>query len=564
MWKTFAFAGVLSALCASAAAELPPGRFAKARPLALEELYGSRVRFKKRQPVVLVGLMDLQEQVVVAGDGPIRLVFHDGDMPRTIYADSGSRFRFRPIGAKPAELQYDVVVKSEASSGPDTLTAEIATWSARGRNARVTEGGALLGLSGTVLDTRRRRLSVGPFATKAAADEFVASVSQEGLSELFVEESIARPPEGGIAIHDGADRLIHKAIGSVFVSPLEGERARVFDVEYARGYRWHGRETREFWGDVYVAIDRAGKLAAVNSVPAEKLLLGLVPKELFADAPIEALKAQAVTARGEIFGKLAHRHFAEPFHLCSEQHCQVYAGAGGEAPRPSEAVEATKGRVAVRPRTSKDGPLELVESYYSSSCGGFSETNDVVWGTKPSPSLGARLDEIGTDPALERFRAHLDEPTLRVFLDSFPPVACARSKFLNAKKFRWKEIFEGEGLSQVAAKVGLSELTDVSILGRGPGNRVTGLRLKGKDKSVDVLRELPVRQLFNQLNSGLFVLDVEKDASGRVTRLTFTGGGWGHGVGMCQQGAIARAQAGHDYQRILSHYYGGAVVERIY
>lgn len=532
--------------------------------MELEELYGTRVRFKKREPVVLVGLMDAQEEITVGGDGPLRLVFDDGDMPRTLYADEGSRFRFRTLEVKPAVVRYVVVVASEPSTKPDTLSARVSAWAARGRPARIVETGAILGMSGTLLDTRSRRLVIGPFAERAEADDFVASVSKEGLSELFVDELLERAPSGFVGIHDAAGRLLHKAKGSVFVSGLDGDKLRVFEVEFARGYRWHGRETREFWGDVYVALDRAGKLAAVNSVASEKLLRGLVPKELFADAPLEALKAQAVTARGEIFGKLAHRHFAEPFHVCSEQHCQVYAGAGGEAPRPTEAVDATRGRVAIRPRATPDTPLELVESYYSSSCGGYSETNDTVWGTSASPSLRARLDEIGTDPALDRFRSAMDDNILRSFLDSFPPVACARSKFLNAKKLRWKETFEGESLSAIAAKLGVGELTDVSILGRGPGHRIKGVRIVGRDKQVDVLRELPVRQLFNNLNSGLFVLDVEKDAKGAVVRVTFTGGGWGHGVGMCQQGAIARAQAGQGYEAILAHYYGGAELQRIY
>ncbi len=81
---------------------------------------------------------------------------------------------------------------------------------------------------------------------------------------------------------------------------------------------------------------------------------------------------------------------------------------------------------------------------------------------------------------------------------------------------------------------------------------------------MDVHRELPVRRLFGNLNSGLFVLDVERDPKGRLTALRFTGGGWGHGVGMCQMGAIGRAEHGHDFGRILDHYYSGARVERIY
>ncbi|MDP1921999.1 MAG: hypothetical protein Q8L14_37505, partial [Myxococcales bacterium] len=57
---------------------------------------------------------------------------------------------------------------------------------------------------------------------------------------------------------------------------------------------------------------------------------------------------------------------------------------------------------------------------------------------------------------------------------------------------------------------------------------------------------------------------VERDPKGRPTGWTFAGGGWGHGVGMCQTGAIGRAEAGQTYQQILEHYFGGATVSRVY
>jgi SpoIID/LytB domain protein len=66
------------------------------------------------------------------------------------------------------------------------------------------------------------------------------------------------------------------------------------------------------------------------------------------------------------------------------------------------------------------------------------------------------------------------------------------------------------------------------------------------------------------LNSAMFEVRAEKDAKGRPTAWIFTGGGWGHGVGMCQTGAIGRAEAGQNYREILGHYYSGAQVARIY
>ncbi len=103
-----------------------------------------------------------------------------------------------------------------------------------------------------------------------------------------------------------------------------------------------------------------------------------------------------------------------------------------------------------------------------------------------------------------------------------------------------------------------------TIQGTGPGGRVTVLRHKGSRGERDVLRELPVRKLFGNLYSGMFVLDEKRGPGGALDALTFTGGGWGHGVGMCQMGAIGRAEHNQTFEQILAHYYNGAVVERIY
>ena len=70
--------------------------------------------------------------------------------------------------------------------------------------------------------------------------------------------------------------------------------------------------------------------------------------------------------------------------------------------------------------------------------------------------------------------------------------------------------------------------------------------------------ELPIRRLFRNLNSGMFVLE------NKGPDWTFIGGGWGHGSGMCQTGAIGRAQKGASYRRILGWYYSGAAPVKIY
>lgn len=533
-------------------------------PLSQDDLYAKRMRFMRGEPMVSVGIMVGQASVSLSADGPARVMFDEASIPKIVYAPPEIRFSFRVLSSRPAVMSYWVVVETRRYSDADNANASLAAWRKEGLPAKIFEVGTIVALRGNVLDTRERLVAIGGFPTASRAEKLISELSASRGLRPFLHEELVKAPSGVIAIEDGRGAILHRAEDSIYFGTVEGGTVSVGDADPSRANLGPGREDRRFWGHMYIAIDRTGRLAVVNSVSAERLLAGLVPAELFPTAPIEALKAQAVTARGAIFSKLAHRHFGEPYHLCNDQHCQVYAGAGRERPESNRAVDATRGLLAVRPRKAESETLSLVDSVYSSSCGGYSGANEAVWGNAPDESLRPRLDGPTEDPALKPFAAGLDETNLRAFLESYPPSECARSTFAKADKFRWKRVVGGDRLAKVASTLGVGLLTDLVVLGREAGGRITGLRFKGTEGTSDVLRELPVRQLLGGLNSGLFVFDLTRDPRGIVTEIRFTGGGWGHGVGLCQVGAIGRAERGQTFRQILGHYYNGAVVEQIY
>ena len=88
--------------------------------------------------------------------------------------------------------------------------------------------------------------------------------------------------------------------------------------------------------------------------------------------------------------------------------------------------------------------------------------------------------------------------------------------------------------------------------------RARQVRVVGANRSETVSGELRIRQLFGGLRSSLFVVKVEGGAA------TFRGGGFGHGVGLCQTGAIGMAEAGKNYRDILRHYYQGSAIRKLW
>jgi SpoIID/LytB domain protein len=292
------------------------------------------------------------------------------------------------------------------------------------------------------------------------------------------------------------------------------------------------------------------------------MLAGIVPSEIFADAPDAALRAQAVTARGELIAKIGHRHLLDPFLVCAEQHCQVYSGLSRESPRATAAVMATRGQVLFRRGTSA-----MVDSVYSAACGGFTEDNDVAWPSEASPELRGHLDlDVAANPDMRRFAGGLrDDATLRAWLETEPPTYCARGRFARPGQLRWTTTLTAAEVDRlVNAQHPVGHVLSLEPDGRGASGRLRALVVRGDRGTARVERELPIRKLFNNLRSAAFVVDATRGADGRPTSFTFRGAGWGHGVGMCQTGAMGMAERGSTHEEILRHYFTNSELGRVY
>jgi stage II sporulation protein D len=108
------------------------------------------------------------------------------------------------------------------------------------------------------------------------------------------------------------------------------------------------------------------------------------------------------------------------------------------------------------------------------------------------------------------------------------------------------------------ADLKVGHVRSLEVTRRGVSGRARTLRVTGDAGRAEVQGELRIRRLLQNLPSAMFVVD----RAGGAWRLH--GGGWGHGAGMCQWGAVGRAQRGHGYRDILRAYFSGAEVAEIY
>jgi stage II sporulation protein D len=281
------------------------------------------------------------------------------------------------------------------------------------------------------------------------------------------------------------------------------------------------------------------------------VLQGIVPSEIFPTAPPAALEAQAIAARSELFAKIGIRNLADPFLVCATQRCQVYGGINKETVATNKAVQRTRGMMLF------DRNEHLVDAVYSASSGGHTESNEHVWEGTPNPTLRGVFDgrksiapwPKGKVPTIEQLTEFIDDP----------PWTYAGNTTKGRKVFRWVKVLptaEMDTLVNKRHKIG--HVTALQVLERGVSGRAKRVLFKGAEGEVVVKGELKIRRLLGNMRSSMFI------TSFRDGHWFFKGGGWGHGVGMCQYGAIGMAEAGKSATQILRTYFSGTKVNAVY
>ena len=508
-------------------------------------LYSTAIAFDQDNvPVVTVGLMEEQRSIAIETKGPLRIL-PDGPRGAELVTGGGRRWTAHVEGGRPARTTWRVQVAALGAGDLEAIQAERKLWRERQVVVTTFELGSVFGFFGKVLDNRRVVVATETkYPTREAAETAATTLAAAHGVETSVLPVLEERSHGTVVLTDG-EATVRTDDVVWLEAATAGETVTVKDVEFGKGFPWHGREDRRYRGMLYLAVDRTGQLAVVNRVPSEVLLRGLVPAEIYPTAPAAALQAQAVSARGELLAKLGHRHLADPYLICGDVHCQVYAGVHKEDSRTDRAVESTRGEMLFEAGT-------LVDTVYSACCGGHTEHNDNVWPGAPQRTLRGHPDGdvvLGTPT----------EAAVRAWVTSRPKAYCGQTAFAK-DSFRWTKVVPVEALRQTvkARHQDPGVIRTVKVTKRGVSGRALVAEVKGDDRTVTLEGELTIRKAFGGLKSALFVVDADPGA------FRFTGGGFGHGVGLCQTGAIGMSEQGSGYKAILEHYFQGATVERIY
>lgn len=444
------------------------------------------------------------------------------------------------------------------------------------------------------------------FPSQAADSEFItiglSYQSSDITAELSASDGLKLCKKGEDTIEEASDAL--DGCGDIVLT-LSGGRITVKDKKGSKittltgdgsecitsaGYfstdDYICYDGTSYRGGIIPYINKAGQMNILNYVDMDDYIKGVLHKEMSQSSNLEALKAQAVTARSYAEANKG-THSSQGFDLCSTSHCQNYIGVKGEYTSTNEAVESTSGQ-----RIYYDD--KPVAGYYFANSGGHTENSEDVW----TSALGY----------------------LRGKLDIYSP------------EYTWTKTFSRKELTDMFSSRGIGTVESISVDSYNDSGYAASLTVKGSKKSVTFTRD-KIRSAFSgsSLKSRMFTLDTDggtlqgsdgggstatkkslfyaisakgkevlgnvlsvlspdgissvklnglkiMDGSGNVTaasydssadrppgqtvkftddsdKLIINGRGNGHGVGMSQQGAIEMGKQGFSYIDILNYYY---------
>lgn len=274
---------------------------------------------------------------------------------------------------------------------------------------------------------------------------------------------------------------------------------------------------KKYRGNLLISIEN-NNLLFINKLDLESYLYGVLPAEISPGWPDEVLKAQAVAARSFAIYNL-NKNKNSLYDLSDCVLSQVYSGYDIENKKTTNAINQTKGEVLVYNN-------EVIQAFFHANSGGKTASSEEVW--------GGRFDYLKS-------------------IDDYYSI--------NEKNYKWNyKIYVKEIEKNLANnKIYTGNIYDIKINNRTESGRIDKLKIYGSNgifeiKAKDFRNYIGV----DKIRSTNFSIQQKND------ELFFEGFGWGHGVGLSQEGAKKMAEIGKNYQDILNFYYRGVKLEKIY
>ncbi len=340
----------------------------------------------------------------------------------------------------------------------------------------------------------------------------------------------------------------------LILEPQDGSELTVNSLVRAQG-------TPSYGGRLEI-LDTENGLVLVNEIDMEAYLKKVIPSEMPSSYEKEALKAQAVCARTYAFMQSRSNSYSEyGAQIDDSTQFQVYNNVDPDE-KTAQAVQETYGKMLYY----NENPITAY--YFSTSCG--TTTNAAIWDSDPEDTPYLRCLSLQTARSRlsfaseEAFASFIKKKNFSAYDASYP-------------LYRWN--FKTNGTIIASHVGGVGKITGVSVTERGPGGVAMKLLVKGSEGETTISGQNAIRSALGDASLTLTLMDgktsdgwsllpsgflaIEETGTDEqgVEQFRVYGGGYGHGVGMSQNGAQGMAKAGMGYEEILKYFYDGVTIE---
>ena len=330
----------------------------------------------------------------------------------------------------------------------------------------------------------------------------------------------------------------------------ENPSVKIDKVPAGRGFHWEKEIDLSYWGTIEFSCSK-NNIMVINELPLENYLKCVATSEMSALCPEEFLKAQFIVARSWLLANIERKHVHLGFDICNDDCCQRYQGIINTTNKSNKISELTFGQVI----TFDD---KICDARYSKSCGGVTENFENVWGGNKISYLSS-INDRNSKGISYCSTDIIPESSLKTYIGTIDE---------DGKYYRWIYTINDKDLIH-SLKVNFSldikkvlEITPVKIgaSGRIIKLKIVFLNIENGTQNIEINSEYEIRKNLSPsfLYSSAFTINKINN------EFILEGKGWGHGVGLCQIGALGMAISKKSTTSILNHYYPGTKINTIY
>jgi SpoIID/LytB domain protein len=371
----------------------------------------------------------------------------------------------------------------------------------------------------------------------------------ENYDVYYKRDKSSQAPKDQWLIQDKRKRTLVTFDQRLWIVPVDPLKPLlVHAVPFNKGYFFAREEDRAYRGLLEISPHPGNGFNVINRVTLEDYTAGVLPAEMTATWPMEALKAQAIVVRTYVLSKLG-RHNDDGYDVSDDVADQVYRGVRAEEPKSSEAVRQTAGLVV-------EYRGKMMPVVFSAECGGHTQDYEEAWGYK-SPVVGVEDYDSRYNQDME---FPLSPQRMETWIKEDREAWCRVYGLHGYQNYRWVWIIPATEIEKKTP--GIGRIRRLIVTHRSTAGWADSLLVEG-EKGNKVFKSDSIRRCLGGIRSNLIWIEPQFDPKGWPEEFIIYGGGWGHGVGMCQVGCYGLAEAGKDCGEILRHYFPKGSIEKL-